>query len=342
LAPDFRPAIAQQFSLNVQEELHEGWLLEAGYVGARGTHLQRLRSLNQALDASPENPIRGVISNTLANISLRVPIRGIRPDALRLMESEGNSWYNGLEVNLSKRLSHGLQFLTSYTFSKTLDTDGSDVNAVSSGNSLPLGDQNSERQRLGRASYDRTHRFVLGMTWDLPGPHSSIPHALLADWSLAAVTTIQSGNALTIADTNSANVFGITQDRAQLNGICTKDELVNQGTVESKLSDYFNKACFANPPVIGGDGMGTGFGNSATGITDGPRQANLDLALSKSVMLNWPKEKSSLQFRAEFYNALNHPQFSNPDTNFTSPTFGVIASTAVNPRVGQLAIKFAF
>jgi hypothetical protein len=180
------------------------------------------------------------------------------------------------------------------------------------------------------------------MTWNLPGPHSGIPHTLLADWSLAAVTTIQSGNALTIADTNSSNVFGITQDRAQLSGTCTKDELVNRGAVASKLNDYFNQSCFANPPVIGGDGMGTGFGNSATGITDGPRQANLDLALSKSVMLNWPKEKSSLQFRAEFYNALNHPQFSNPDTNFTSPTFGVIASTAVNPRVGQLAIKFAF
>jgi len=68
----------------------------------------------------------------------------------------------------------------------------------------------------------------------------------------------------------------------------------------------------------------------------------LDLALSKAVAVNWPVERSSLQFRAEFYNALNHPQFANPDTNFTSPTVGVISSTAVNARVGQLALKFAF
>jgi hypothetical protein len=71
-------------------------------------------------------------------------------------------------------------------------------------------------------------------------------------------------------------------------------------------------------------------------------QANLDLALSKTVILNWPVENSRVQFRAEFLNALNHPQFANPDTNFISPTFGVVSSTAVNPRVGQLALKFMF
>lgn len=71
-------------------------------------------------------------------------------------------------------------------------------------------------------------------------------------------------------------------------------------------------------------------------------QANLDLALSKAVSFDWPHERSNLEFRAEFYNALNQPQFANPDNNFTSPTFGVISSTAVNARVGQLALKFNF
>jgi hypothetical protein len=60
------------------------------------------------------------------------------------------------------------------------------------------------------------------------------------------------------------------------------------------------------------------------------------------VTFHWPHEKSSLQFRAELFNALNHPQFANPDTTFGSPTFGVISSTAVNARVGQLALKLAF
>jgi len=342
LAPDFRPAMVQQFSLNTQAELHQGWLLELGYVGARGTHLQRSRFLNQALSASPENPIRGVSSNTLANIGQRVPIPGIRPDALREMESEGSSWYNGLEISLTKRLSQGLQFLASYTFSKTLDTDGSDIDAISSANGRPLGDQNSEEQRRGRASFDRTHRFIFSGTWNLPGPSGGLQRAVLGGWNVAAVVTIQSGSALTISNTNANNVFGISTDRAQLSGICSKNQLVKGGSVASKLSGYFNASCFTTPPIIGADGIGTAFGNSATGMVTGPGQANLDLALSKAVMVNWPIEKSSFQFRAEFFNTLNHPQFANPDTNFTSPTFGVISSTAVNARVGQLAVRFAF
>jgi hypothetical protein len=94
--------------------------------------------------------------------------------------------------------------------------------------------------------------------------------------------------------------------------------------------------------IIGTDGIGTAFRDSATGIVDGPGQASLDVAFSKAVGLKWPSDRCTLQFRAEFFNALNHPQFSNPDSNFSSPSFSVISSTSVNARVGQLAMKFFF
>jgi hypothetical protein len=342
VAPNFRPALVHQYSLNLQGELHAGWLLEVGYVGTRGTHLLRFRSLNQALDASANNPIRGATTDTIANIPLRVPVVGVPANSLFEVESEGSSWYNGLEVSLTRRLSHGLQFLASYTFSKTLDTDGADINSTSAGVASTVGDQNSPQQRWGRASFDRTHRFVFSTTWTLPSPPQGVTRATLGGWALAGVVTIQSGSALTIVDTNSKNVFGISNDRAQLTGTCTKSQLVRGGSIQSKLNGYFNASCFMTPPVIGADGIGTAFGNSGTGIVDGPGQANLDLALSRTVVFNWPHEKGNLEFRAEFYNALNHPQFANPDTNFTSPTFGVISSTAVNARVGQLALKFGF
>jgi hypothetical protein len=342
VAPGFRPAMVQQYSLNLQTEVHQDYLLEVGYVGTRGTHLARQRSLNQALSASPSDPIRGVTDNTLANVSLRVPILGVPPDSLQEVESEGSSWYNALEMSLVKRLSHGFQFLASYTFSKILDTDGANINATSSGNTLTLGDQNSPAQRWGRASFDRTHRFIFSTTWDLPGPSHGVPRAVLGDWSLDAIVTIQSGNALTIAETNPTNVFGISQDRTQLSGVCSKNQLVRGGSVESKLNGYFNASCFTTQPVIGADGVGTAFGDSATGVVDGPGQANLDLALSKNVVFKWPRERTNLQFRAEFYNALNHPQFGNPDSNFASPDFGVLSNTAVNARVAQLALKLAF
>ena len=342
VAPDFRPALIQQYSLNLQDELRMGWLLEIGYVGTHGTHLVRQRSLNQALSASANQPIRGVTTNTFANISLRVPIRGVPPDSLQEMESEGSSSYNGLEASLTKQLNHGIQFLASYTFAKVLDSDGSDINSTSSGNALTLGDQNSPRQRWGRASFDRTHRLVFSGTWSLPSPSDGYEQTVLGGWAVAAVVTIQSGSALTIADTNTNNAFGINEDRAQLSGACSKSQLVRAGAVESKLSNYFKTSCFVSPPIIGSDGIATGFGNSATGIVDGPGQANLDFALSKTVGLRWPIGSGSLQFRAEFFNALNHPQFANPDANFTSPTFGVISSTTVSARVGQLALRFGF
>lgn len=340
--PDFRAARVEQFSLNVQAEVRGAWLLEVGYVGARGTHLQRVRSLNQALDASPANPIRGVTSNTLANVSSRVPIVGIPADSLDMVESAGSYWYNGLELSLNKRMGHGLQFLGSYTFSKVLDTDGANINGTSAGIALTLGNQNSPAQRWGRASFDRTHRFVFSSTWSIPGPATGPARAVLGGWSLAAIATMQSGSALTIADTNSANVFGISEDRAQLTGTCSAGQLVTGGSVQSKLSRYFNRSCFTTPPIIGADGIGTGFGNSATGMVNGPAQANVDLAISRSVPVNWPLENSSIQLRAEFFNVLNHPQFANPDSNFSSPTFGVISSTSVNPRVAQVAIKLMF
>jgi hypothetical protein len=152
-------------------------------------------------------------------------------------------------------------------------------------------------------------------------------------WSLAAVGTVQSGDALTILYTNSKNVFGINQDRAQLSGSCTKGQIVTSGTVQSKLNNYFGKACFTTPPIIGADGIGTAFGDSATGIANGPGQANLDLSLARTVSLRWPKVGSSLQLRAEFFDVFNHPQFSDPDNNFSSAIFGRISSA---PSIREL------
>ena len=339
VAPGFQASVIQQYSLNLQTEIHSGWLLEVGYVGTHGTHLVRQRSLNQALSASTNSPVRGVTTNTVANISFRVPILGIPPDSLQLMESEGSSWYNGLEASITKRVSRGLQFLSSYTFSKILDTDGADTNSTSSGNGLTLGDQNSPRQRWGRASFDRRQRFVLSTIWTLPAPSGGWQKMVLGGWDVAAVATIQSGTALTISNTNANNLFGISEDRAQLSGKCSKSQLIKSGSAQSKLGGYFNRSCFISPLIIGADGIGTAFGNSSTGIIDGPGQGSIDFALSKTISVY---ESSRLQFRAEFFNALNHPQFANPDTNFASPTFGLISSTAVNPRVGQLALKFMF
>jgi hypothetical protein len=342
VSPGFRPAMIQQYGLNCQIALARNWMLEAGFAGTRGAHLLRNRSPNQALSASLENPIRGAVSNTLANIGLRLPVPGIPPESLRLVESGGASTYNGLEASMTKRLSRGLQMLASYTFSNTFDTDGSSINGTSAGNTLTKGNQNSSLQRWGRASFDRTHRFVLSVVYAFPSPSEPWFRALAGGWSTSGVFTLQSGTALTILYNNAKNVFGITDDRAQLAPGCSKANLVTPGSLERKLGNYFNTSCFTTPPIIGSDGIGTGFGNSSTGIVDGPGQFNVDIGVTRAVPIRWPKEGSSLQFRGEFFNALNHPQFSNPNTTYGSSSFGIISSAAVNPRVGQLAVKLVF
>jgi hypothetical protein len=342
VSPDFRPAVIQQYGLNFQLALARNWMLEVGYVGTLGTHLLRTRSLNQALSASPANPIRGIVSNTLANVGLRVPVPGVTPDGIALVESAGNSSYNDLEVSLDKRLSKGLQLLASYTYSKTLDSDPSNVNGSSAGATIIRGNQDSAALRWGRTSFDRTHRFVLSGVYAFPSPSEHWAKALLSDWSTSGVITLQSGTALAIAYNNSTNVFGISEDLAQLAPGCGKGNLVTPGSVESKLTKYFNASCFTMPPIVGADGIGTAFGNSGSGIVDGPGQFNIDLGVMRSVLIRWPKEGSSLQFRGEFFNTLNHPQFSNPNTTFGSSSFGIISSTSVNPRVAQLAVKLMF
>jgi hypothetical protein len=184
---------------------------------------------------------------------------------------------------------------------------------------------------------------VFSVIYELPSAYSRVlERALLGGWSLSAVATVQSGNALTIIYTNSENVFGISQDRAQLSSSCTNDQIVTAGSVQRKLHNYFDLACFTTPRVIGADGLGTAFGNSGTGIVDGPGEANVDLSITKNIPLPWPEGRSSLQFRAELFNAFNHSQFADPDNNLSSATFGLISSTSVNPRVGQLALKFNF
>lgn len=339
LAMDFHPPMVQHYSLNTQVDLGGGFLAEVGYIGSRGYDMIRTRSLNQAELASTSNPIRGVTTNTVANIRQRVPFLGWQADGVRVVESAGRSWFDGLAASLSKRLSHGLQFLASYTFSHATDTDGYDTfNAHTPG--VARGDQNDPEQRTGIADFNRTHRFVFSYYYDLPAlTRDGVLGTLLRGWSIGGVTTIQSGRALTLIGTNANNVYGITGDRAQIVPGC---QLVTPGSVKSKLGNYFNRECFVPWPVVGDDGRATGFGNSGVGIVRGPHQQNFDVSIAKRTAVGWLTSNSTLDLRLEMFNALNNPQFAVPNTDVGSATFGRISATSVAPRMMQLAVKFNF
>jgi hypothetical protein len=351
LSPRIRPSMVQEYSLNLQAALAHNFLLEVGYVGTHGTHLLRSVNPNQAGLATPSAPIRGETTNTLANIPLRVPVEGFGAAGIQEIQAEGASWYNGLEVSMTKRVSHGLEFLASYTFSKTLDTDGANVVVLGSGGNFNVGNQIDPRARYGRSSFDRPQRFVFSYVYRFPAPNvsNSFAKTLLNGWQTSGVATLQSGNALTLVSTNANNAFGITNDRAELAPGCTNSQIVTPGAVTKNLNNYFNKSCLGDGrgniafwPIIGADGVATGFGNSGVGIANGPNQINFDLSVGKVTRTKWLGENTTLEFRGEFYNAFNHTQFANPVTDVSASNFGQILATSVSPRIVQLAVKLNF
>ena len=345
--PRFQPPMTEEYSLGLQTQLPAGFVLETGYSGARGLHLIQERSVNQAQLASPANPIRGQTTNTLANVPLRVPFEGWDPALMQQIESEGSSWYNALLVALNKRFGQGLTSQISYTFSRDLSTNADSTSGPNGGSSY--GDQNNPGQRYGPDSFIREHRFIANFTYELPGPKNS--RSLLGEtiggWMVAGVATIQSGRPLTLTYNHSAgkpSIFGSAfADRPSVSGKCSPSQYLSPGSVESNLggkNTYINTSCFAAPAVFSADDpVGVGFGNAGVGILEGPGQQNYDLSLIKKFPL---RERVALEFRSEFFNAFNHPQFGNPDTEFTSPTFGQITTTVVSPRVLQFALKLTF
>ncbi len=341
LDPNLRAPLLQRYSLNLQTQLASDLVLEVGYAGMRGTHLFVLRSTNQAALASPENPIRGETLNTVDNVQLRVPFQGWSASQTNLVQSTGFGWYNSLQVSLRKRFTHGLQFLGSYTFSRSLSNAG-DATTGTNGGTI-LGDQNDPRRNYGPDSFVREHRFVFSGLYEFPKllRQKALLRQAAGGWKLAGVTTIQSGQRLTVIGQNGANAFGTISDFAVYTPGC---KINTGGSATSKLNKFFNATCFSDAyPVIGDDGVATGFGNSGVGVANGPGQVNTDLSLVKVFSTPWPNDSANLEFRAEFFNAFNHPVFANPDLSVSDgPAFGQIATTASNPRLIQFALKLNF
>ncbi len=340
---NWRPALIQRFSLNVQTEIRKDLMLELGYIGTRGLHLMQEVLPDQALDATKQS-IRGQTDNTLANLYERVPLQGFSIASWRQINSEGASWYNALEASLTKRFSHGLQFLVSYTWAKELATDALASTGANGG--VSEGNQYDPRARYGPDYFVRPQRLVVSYVYELPFFKNStaLLHTTLGGWKFAGVTTIQSGHPLLVENTNAFNLFGLNAadgDFAQLAPNCTVSQARTSGSVQSKLDHFINQSCFTSYPVISADG-GTAFGNTRPGIMRGPGQNNTDLSLIKNFSMHWPNDKSGVEFRAELFNAFNHPEFADPGVAMDGGSFGAITQTVGSPRITQFALKISF
>ncbi len=347
LAMNWRPPTIYHYSLGLQSRLPGGAVLDVAYSGSRDLHTILGRSINQAPLASPADPIRGQTTNTVANIALREPYLGWTPNTMYYFATDGEAWYNSLQASLTQKFRHGFQFQAAYTWLRLL----SPVPGFTTGSNEfgPSGDQTALRAHQSGYGPDynvRPQRFVLSGYYAVPTPMKSkrFVSNTLGGWSVATATVIQAGQESSITFNNIYNAYGITSDRASYATGCGPNNVSTHGSVSSRVNSYINTACFTAPPVIGDDGVATGFGDTPNGILHDPDQAVIDLSLTKSQKVHWPKESASVQFRADFFNALNHPNFAGPDNTYTTTpsAFGEITSMSTNPRVIQLALKLGF
>jgi hypothetical protein len=342
IGPRYVPPTVHQYSMGLQAKVMRDMALTVSYFGSRGIRLLEERSINQAQFASPSSPINGVTTDTVANIQQRVPYLGFTASGMQDIYSNGEAWYNALGVSLEKRMSHGLQFLGSYTFARSLATAGNSVAGANGG--VPTGDQNRPSQTYGPDAFIRDQRFVFSAVYALPEfkGRGMFMETALGGWRLGSVVTVQSGQRLTLSTTTATNIYGLTSDRVQIAAGCTYPQLATSGGTESRVYGYFNKSCVTTAPVVGNDGKGTTFGDAGVGIVRGPDQSDVDLSLVKQFPVPAWTDKARLELRGEFFNLLNHPSFGNPSTSFTSATFGQILSASVNPRLVQFGLKFTF
>jgi hypothetical protein len=344
---------AQDWDLNIQRSFGSDLLFEIGYVGTKGTKLPRFIEGNPAI-YQPGFDAGGDPLSTSSNAdqrrlysgcTLADPASSCKLSSTGLIAGIANSSYNALEASLKKRFSHGVSFLASYTFSKTID-DASSFNMTGSA-SKPVAGENDLAQNpfnlaaeRGRSLFDSRHRLVLSYQWSLPfwrQPHGWYQQTL-GNWQVNGIATVMSGTPFTVFDSNDVSVqggapeiSGFSANRPNLvpgqnpnSGAQTPHAWLNASAFQRLIQD-------PNSPV-------QQFGTAGRNIAQGPGYANWDFSAFKNIRVAESKE---FQFRAEFFNILNHTNFRLPDSDISSPTFNQILA-ARSPRLIQLALKFTF
>ena len=354
LAPDLPLPYAQDWDINVQRALGSDMLLEVGYVGTKGTKLPRFIEANPTVYIPGIDPDTGQPISTSNNADQRRIHSGctLADDPRTCVYSStgfitgiANSSYNALEASLKKRFGHGVSFLASYTYSKVIDDassfnmTGSAARPVAGENDLAQDPRNLAAER-GPSLFDARHRFVLSYQWSLPfwrQPHGWYQN-VLGGWQVNGIVTLMSGTPFTVFDSRDASVQG---GAPEITGFSAeRPNLVpgqNPNDGPHTTSAWLNADAFSRviPDPLSPVQQ---FGTAGRNIAVGPRYANWDFSAFKSVHITESKE---VEFRAEFFNILNHTNLRLPDSDIGSPTFNTI-QTALPPRLVQLALKFVF
>ncbi len=309
--------VLDEWNLNIQHQLPDNILVEVAYVGSKSTHLQTLLDPNQDPKPGP------------GDIQSRRPYP--QYSGFTDIVNRGNSTFHALEIKAEKRLSHGLMFLSSFTYSKSIN----DQPEICCNSPWPQNSYNVASEK-GVSDFDQRFRWVSSFDYLLPfgkGQRflnsSRAADLALGGWHLGGIFTWHTGFYFSPAmgyDPSNTGSQGLTRTDRVCNG--------NLPSGQRSVNLWFDVSCFPLP-------SGYAFGNSGKNVLVGPGLVGGDMSLRKVFTIT---ERVRTEFRAEFFNAFNHPVFAQPDNYITDGpgATGVINSTAGVNRQIQLALKVLF
>jgi hypothetical protein len=372
---DFKYGYTQQWNLDIQRELPGGFFADVAYGGLKGTHLPQY---SQQIDQLGDNYLSQAAQQAAAGetvtiaqavpnpfFSVASPGSGLSsPTTLAgnllrpypqysgvSLAGQGSfvSNYNSLQATLQRRFSGGGTLLAAYTYSKLLANTDTITSWLEGGGVGGVQDWNNLPGEYSLSSQDVPQRLIISYVLDLPLGHgrryaanfSGVTDKLVSGWGVDGVTIFQKGFPINI---NSAQNNTVGQFSAGLRPNVTlgcsratsgsKDERVRSGIAGG--DGWINHSCFSQPAPYT-----FGTESRVDSSLRAPGQANFDFAAFKNTNFG-PGERLGVQFRTEFFNIFNHPQFGSPGNSFGSSGFGQITSQVNNPRLVQFALKLLF
>jgi hypothetical protein len=303
----------------------------------------------RTVDYNMMRPAATTADTVILPFEARGPILGFNIPEAVVLQSSANSIYNAFQLNLTKRMSGGIQFNTSYTWSKSIDNNSADPGSTSGGGKPDVpntgfvvqGDQRNLSMNRAVSDFDRPHRVSASFVYAIPSFQST--SRWLTGWQIAGFTQVQSGTPfsifsaepeaaalshLTTLNRGSGGLFRLGFGRPSING--TLDELRQQGS--DPTEQFFNPSVLVSP--LGG------FGNLGRNVLRGEYQKRFDASLSKHTTI---KEDVALEFRWEVFNVFNNVNFALPGNDLQDTSdFGKVLNTVGGPRVMQFGMKFVF
>jgi outer membrane receptor protein involved in Fe transport len=285
---NLRTPYVQSWSLNIQQEISHALAIEVGYVGSKGTKLTRLYDANQGRDFGIGNPAFPQFA------------------AVDVFSGGANSTYNGLQTTVRLQQFHGFSGFSTYAWSKSLDGASDGINFNFANAAFPQ-DSTNLRAEKGPSTFDTRHRWTTAINYAVPEA-GFLPHILAAGWQLNSIITVQSGRPINVLTNNGGVNFNFVQRPDIIPGV--NPILPNW----SPTTGYLNPLAFKDPAVTATDPNGF-FGDLGRDQIYGPGFVNFDFSVTKNFQL---RERLMLQFRAEFFNIFNHPNFALPTNSFTT------------------------